>query len=70
MGFRVRAIYFELLSFPSTVNIVKTLSSWELYRGIRRIAESIVEFRIDGLDYYLRQSHESYYAKDYGDKNT
>ena len=34
------------------------------------LIERLVEFRIDGLDYYLRISHESYKAKDYGDKNT
>ena len=33
-------------------------------------AEKLVEFRIDGLDYYLRTSHKSYEAKDCSDKNT
>ena len=32
--------------------------------------EKLLEFRIDGLDYYLRTNHKSYWAKDYGDKNT
>ena len=27
--------------------------------------ERLVEFRIDGPDYYLTTSHESYWAKDY-----
>ena len=32
--------------------------------------EKLVEFRMYGLNYYLRTSHKSYKAKDYGDKNT
>ena len=34
------------------------------------VVENLVTASIDGLDYYLRTSHESYWAKDYGDKNT